>query len=82
MLSCVHYFAALESLYVGIRTNTLLFAVYPEQTNPEILQEIVTLVEYPTAEELARDRVRIIFEGHLVSPIESIKDDVSYFSVK
>lgn len=71
-LSHVHYFAAFECLYSGIRTNSTLFAVYPEQADMGLVDELLSLVSLADEKEAQLAHTRSIFEGHSVSPIQDL----------
>ena len=80
-LSHVHYFAALECLYSGIKTNSTLFAIYPEQVEVGLLDGLSALIYLPGEKEAKTAHTRSLFEGHSVSPIKHLGGGKLYFSL-
>lgn len=73
------YYASLNAIFVGVKTNDTLFATYPQQTDISVLNHLKALINLRNRKEVELQRLRSLFEGAIVNPIIDIDEEHSYF---
>lgn len=78
-LTYIWYYAALNSLFVGIRTNNTLFAVRPDNLDNPFLDELKPAVQMADKKLLKSQWTRLLFQGDAVTPINQLDEENAYF---
>lgn len=77
---CLIYFVAIESLILGAKTNSEVFALSPEDVELSMIKDISVAVRFESVEGIKQTITEEVFEGRAATPIKKL-GDMGFYSV-